>query len=149
MNVLLLDRIHKLGNLGDQVRVKAGYGRNYLIPQGKAVPANAKNIAIFQAGRVELEKEVAIKVAEATKRATILNGLQVVIPMLVADDGKLYGSVGTTELSAAIKALGAEVAKQEIQLPNGPIRTIGEHNVEIHMHHGDVIATVKVSVTTA
>ena len=146
MNVILLDRIHKLGNLGDQVHVKAGYGRNYLIPQGKAVPANAKNIAVYEARKAELEIELAAKVAEAQKRADVLNALQVSIAMLVGEEDKLYGSVGTHELVEAVKALGVEIAKQEIQLPNGPIRTIGEHNVEIHMHHGDVIATLKVSV---
>lgn len=146
VNVILLDRIHKLGNLGDQVHVKAGYGRNYLIPQGKAVPANAKNIAYFETRKAELELELAAKMAEAQKRAAVLNNLQVVIPMLVGEENKLYGSVGTHELVEVLKTLGAEVAKQEIQLPNGPIRTIGEHSVEVHMHHGDVIATMKVSV---
>jgi large subunit ribosomal protein L9 len=146
VNVILLDRIHKLGNLGEQVNVKAGYGRNYLIPQGKAVPANAKNIALYEAHKAELELEVAAKVAEAKKRAVVLEGMLITIPMLVGEDDKLYGSVGVGEIVDAIKALGAEVAKQEVQLPNGPIRTVGEQSIEIHMHHGDVIATVKVSI---
>lgn len=146
MNVILLDRIHKLGNLGDTVHVKAGYGRNYLIPQGKAVPANAKNIAYFEARRAELEKEVAAKVAAAEKRAAELEKLAITIPMLAGEEGKLYGSVGATELVDAIKAAGAEAHKQEVQLPNGPIREVGDHVVELHLHHGDVIAKVKVSI---
>lgn len=147
MNVILLDRIHKLGNLGDQVNVKAGYGRNYLIPHGKAVPANAKNIAHFETRKAELEKEVAIKFAEAKKRAEVLEKLVITIPMLAAEDGKLYGSVGAGELIDAIEAAGGSAVKQEVQLPNGPLRTVGDHTVELYLHHGDVIATVKVSIT--
>lgn len=146
MNVILLDRIHKLGNLGETVNVKAGYGRNYLIPQGKAVAANAKNIAYFEVRRAELEKEVAIKLAEAQARAAVLAGLNIVIPMLAAEDGKLYGSVGATELVTAIVAAGGEAAKLEVQLPNGPLRAVGDHVVELYLHHGDVIAPVKVSI---
>lgn len=146
MNVILLDRIHKLGNLGDNVHVKAGYGRNYLIPQGKAVPANARNIALFETRRAELEKEVAEKVAIAQKRAALLESLAITISMLSSEEGKLYGSVGATELVDAIVAAGAEAHKNEVQLPNGPIREVGEHIVELHLHHGDVIANVKVNV---
>lgn len=146
MNVILLDRIHKLGNLGDTVHVKAGYGRNYLIPQGKAVPANAKNIAYFEARRAELEKEVAEKVAIAQKRAAVLEQLVITIPMLASEEGKLYGSVGAAELVDAIKAVGGDAAKQEVQLPNGPLREVGDHVVELHLHHGDVIARVKVTI---
>jgi large subunit ribosomal protein L9 len=148
VNVILLDQIHKLGKLGDTVHVKAGYGRNYLIPHGKAVAANAKNIALFETRKAELEKELAIKLGEAQKRASKLEGLQITIPMLVSEEGKLYGSVGTVELVDAILALGGEVSKQEIQLPNGPIRALGDHSIEVHMHHGEVVATVKVSVVT-
>ncbi len=146
MNVILLDRIHKLGNLGDTVQVKAGYGRNYLIPQGKAVPANAKNIAYFEARKAELEKELAAKLADAQRRATVLEGLQITIPMLAAEDGKLYGSVGAAELVTAISEAGGEAAKQEVQLPNGPLRAVGDHEVELYLHHGDVIAKVKVTI---
>ena len=146
MNVILLDQIHRLGKLGDKVSVKAGYGRNYLIPQGKAVPANAANIALFEARRAELEKELAIKLEATKKRAAVLESLAITIPMLASEEGKLFGSVGVTELVEVIKSSGGEVAKQEVQLPNGPIREIGEHMVELHLHHGDVIAKVKVSV---
>lgn len=146
MNVILLDRIHKLGNLGEQVSVKAGYGRNYLIPQGKAVPANAKNIAAFELRKAELEKELAIKVAAAETRAVALNALQITIPMLAGAEGKLYGSVGAAELVDAITAAGCEAHKNEVQLPNGPLRAVGDYVIELHLHHGDVIANVNVSV---
>lgn len=146
MNVILLDKIHRLGNLGDKVSVKPGYGRNYLIPHGKAVPANAANIAYYEARKAELEQEVAAKIAVAKKRAIALEQLQLTIPMLASEEGKLFGSVGVAELCDAIKAAGLEIAKQEVQLPNGPIREVGDHSVELHLHHGDVIANVKVSV---
>lgn len=146
MNVILLDRIHKLGNLGETVSVKAGYGRNYLIPQGKAVAANAKNIAYFETRKVELEKEVAVKFAEAKVRAEALEKLVLTLPMLSSEEGKLYGSVGSAELVDAIVAAGVHAEKQEVQLPNGPLRTLGEHAVELYLHHGDVIATVKVNI---
>jgi large subunit ribosomal protein L9 len=146
VNVILLDRIHKLGELGDKVHVKPGYGRNYLIPQGKAVAATAANIAIFEAKRAELEKEVAAKTAVARARAAKLEALHLTIPMLVGEEGKLYGSVGSTEIVDAIIAAGIEAAKQEVQLPNGPMREVGDYVVELHLHHGDVIAKVKVSI---
>jgi large subunit ribosomal protein L9 len=149
VNLILLDKIHNLGGLGDRVSVKPGYGRNYLLPQGKAVPATAANIAIFEAHRAELEKEVAAKTAVAKARAAQLEALQLVLPMLVGDEGKLYGSVGATEIVDAIVALGVEAAKQEVQLPNGPMRELGDYEVELHLHHGDVIAKVKISVIAA
>lgn len=149
MNLILLDKIHGLGELGDKVHVKPGYGRNYLLPQGKAVPATAANIAIFEAHRAELEKEVSVKTDAAKARAAQLEALQLVIPMLVGEEGKLYGSVGATEIVDAIIALGVEAAKQEVQLPNGPVRELGDYEIELHLHHGDVIAKVKLSVVTA
>jgi large subunit ribosomal protein L9 len=149
VNVILLDRIHKLGQLGETVKVKPGYGRNYLIPQGKAVPATAQNVAIFEAHRAELEKELAAKVAAAQQRATQLEALQITIPMLAAEEGKLFGSVGAGEIVDAVTALGIEAHKHEVQLPNGPFRTIGEYEVELHLHHGDVIAKVKVAIVNA
>lgn len=146
MNVILLDRIHKLGELGQEVKVKRGYGRNYLIPQGKAVPATKENIALFEGRRAELEKELAVKTAAAQERARQLEALQIVIPVLVGEEGKLYGSVGHVEIVDAIKALGLDATKQEIQLPNGPIREVGEFEVELHLHYGEVIAKIKVNV---
>lgn len=146
MNVILLDRIQSLGELGQQVKVKPGYGRNYLIPQGKAVPATKANIAIFEAHRAELEKELAVKTAAAKARAVKLEALQITLPVLVGEEGKLYGSVGAVEIVDAIEAQGLEASKQEVQLPNGPIREVGEHEVELHLHHGEVIAKIKLNI---
>ena len=146
MNVILLDKIRNLGGLGDQVKVKAGYGRNYLIPHGKAVPATAANIAAFEVRRAELEKEIAAKTAEARKRADALEKLELSISALVSEEGKLFGSIGAAEIVEAIVAAGAEAHKQEIQLPDGPIKEVGEHEAEVHLHHGEVIAKIKVVV---
>ncbi len=146
MNVILLDKIHKLGELGQQVKVKPGYGRNYLIPHGKAVPATKANIQQFEVQRAELEAELAKKTAAARQRAAQLEALQITIPMLVSEDGKLYGSVGAVEIVDAITAQNVEAHKLEVQLPNGPFREIGEYEVELHLHHGEVIAKVKLSV---
>lgn len=146
MNIILLDRIQNLGQLGEQVKVKPGYARNYLLPQGKAVLATAKNMALFEARRADLEKNLAANVAQASQRAAQLEALRVVIPVLVGDEGKLYGSVTATEIIDAIREQGVEVTKQEVILPNGPIRMIGDYVVEFHLHHGDVIAKVNVSV---
>ncbi len=146
MNVILLDKIHGLGDLGQQVKVKPGYGRNYLIPHSKAVPATKENIAIFEVRRAELEKELAVKTTAAKARGEQLAALQLTMPMLVGEEGKLYGSIGAVEIVDAINALGVEAAKQEVQLPNGPIRAIGDYEVELHLHHGDVIAKVKIAV---
>ncbi len=146
MNVILLDRIHKLGNLGDKVKVKPGYGRNYLLPQGKAVLATPANLELFEARRAELEKEMAAKTAVAQQRAAQLNALSLTISVLVGEEGRLYGSVGAQEIVDAILAQGVEAAKQEVQLPNGPIREVGEYEIELHLHHGEVVAKVKLSV---
>ncbi len=148
MNVILMDKIHKLGELGQQVKVKPGYGRNFLIPQGKAVPATKANIAIFEARRAELEKELAVKTAAAKQRAAQLEALNLTLTMLAAEEGKLYGSVGAAEIVDAIKAQGVEAHKNEVQLPNGPFREMGEYEVELHLHHGEVIAKVKVSIVS-
>jgi len=146
VNVILLDRIQNLGQLGEQVKVKPGYARNYLLPQGKAVLANARNMALFETKRAELEKELVAKMAQANQRAAQLEALQIVIPVLVGDEGKLYGSVTATEIVAAVRDQGIEAAKQEVHLPNGPIRLVGNYVVEFHLHHGDVVAKVNVSV---
>lgn len=148
MNVILLDKIHKLGELGQQVKVKPGYGRNYLIPQGKAVPATKQNIAVFEARRAELEADLAKKMAVARERAAKLEALQITMPVLVSEEGKLYGSIGAVEIVDAITALGVEAQKQEVQLPNGPLREIGEYEVELHLYHGDVIAKVKLAIVS-
>ena len=149
MQVILLDKIAKLGGLGDQVAVKAGYARNYLIPQGKAVMATKANIETFDARRAELEAKLAAGKAAAEERAAKLGELAaVVIASKAGDEGKLFGSIGTHDIAEALTASGVEVAKAEVRLPNGTIRQVGEFDVAVHLHT-DVEATVKVIVVAA
>lgn len=145
MDVILLEKVRNLGNLGDQVRVKPGYGRNFLIPSGKAVPATKPNIEKFEARRAELERTQADLLAKATARGEAMNGLVVTISQKAGAEGKLYGSVGTVDISEAVTAAGQELARQEIRLPEGAFRNIGEYDVEIHLHT-DVKATIRVNI---
>ena len=145
MEVILLEKITNLGNLGDKVNVKAGYGRNYLVPQGKAAVATAKKIAEFEERRAELEKAAVEKLNAAQARATALSKLEVVIKHKAGDEGKLFGSVGTHNIADAITAAGAAVEKQEIRLPQGVIRHIGDYAIDIHLH-ADVIATMNIKI---
>lgn len=145
MEVILLEKIHNLGVLGDQVRVKPGYGRNYLIPQGKAVPATAENVARFEAQRAELEKVQAEQMAEAQQRAEKLNGLKLTITRKAAEEGKLYGSVATADIVEAAEAAGAELGKHELHMPEGPIRVVGEYELHVSLH-ADVECTITVAV---
>lgn len=145
MEVILLEKVHKLGELGDQVKVKPGFGRNYLIPSGKAVSATPDNIAKFDARRAELEKQQQETLSAATSRAEKLNAVNISIARKAGTEGKLFGSVGTIDIAAAVTESGVELAKQEIRLPEGPIRSTGEFEVDVQLH-ADVSATVKVSV---
>ncbi|SEA43384.1 50S ribosomal protein L9 [Microbulbifer marinus] len=145
MEVILLDKVGKLGNVGDRVEVKAGFGRNFLLPTGKAIPATAANVAEFEAKRAELEAAAAAKVAEAESRATKLADLVVTITANAGDEGKLFGSIGTRDIADAITAGGVEVAKAEVKLPEGALREVGEYDVDVQLH-SDVIATVKVVI---
>ena len=145
MNVILLEKVAKLGNLGDKVTVKSGYGRNFLIPFGKAVPANDANVAEFETRRAELEKAAAEKVAEAEVRAAKLNDLAVTIVSKAGDEGKLFGSIGTRDIADVISAAGVEVAKSEVKLPEGSLRTVGDFEIAVQLH-SDVTATVKLAV---
>jgi len=145
MEVILLEKIHKLGGLGDQVNVKPGYGRNYLIPSGKAVSASAENVAKFDARRAELEKQQQELMTAATARADKMNAVNVSIARKAGEEGKLFGSVGTADIAEAVSATGVELTKQEIRLPEGPLRSIGEFELDIQLH-ADVIAKIKVSV---
>jgi large subunit ribosomal protein L9 len=146
MEVILLEGVNKLGGLGDKVRVKPGFARNYLVPQGKAVFATEANLAKFEARRAELERVEAEKLAEAQKRAELLNGMNIVIPAEVSEEGKLFGSVGTRELAEAIAAQGATIEMKEISLPEGVIRFIGAYDIRVSLH-SDVHATVHVEIT--
>ncbi|MBB3102418.1 50S ribosomal protein L9 [Azomonas macrocytogenes] len=146
MEIILLEKIANLGNLGDKVNVKGGYARNFLLPHGKATMATAENIATFEARRAELEKLATEKKAYAESRAVQLSELEVTITAVAGDEGKLFGSIGTADIADALTASGVEVAKSEVRLPNGTIRLVGEYDVAVHLH-SDVEAIVKLIVT--
>jgi large subunit ribosomal protein L9 len=145
MQVILLEKIRKLGDLGQQVKVRQGFGRNYLIPQGKAVPATPENIARFEARRQELEKAQAESRALAEARAEKLNNLVITLQRKAGQEGKLYGSVGTVDISEAVTAAGVELHKHEVKLPDGPFRTLGEFEVGLNLH-ADIDATIKLII---
>jgi large subunit ribosomal protein L9 len=145
MQVILLEKVGKLGDLGDQVNVKSGYGRNFLIPLGKAVPASAGNVADFETRRAELEAAAAEKVAAAQARADKLAGVVVTMESNAGEEGKLFGSIGTRDIADAISATGNEIAKSEVKMPEGVIRELGEYDVSIQLH-SDVTTVVKVVV---
>jgi len=145
MEVILLEKVVNLGDLGDKVNVKSGYARNFLIPQLKAVMATAKKIAEFEARRAELEKVAAEKLAAAQARATALGKIEVIIAHKAGDEGKLFGSVGTLDIANAMTAAGAAVDKSEVRLPEGAIRQVGSYEIDVNLH-ADVIATVSVQV---
>ena len=145
MEVILLDKIENLGGIGDRVRVKPGYGRNYLIPQGKATLATAENIEKFEAVRAELEKKAALEVTDASARAELLQGLSVSLHAKVGPEGKLFGSIGTHDVAEAATAAGYPVERSEVRLPDGPIKVAGEHQVDLHLHT-DVNVTITVNV---
>ncbi|MFS1524068.1 50S ribosomal protein L9 [Microbulbifer sp. 2304DJ12-6] len=145
MEVILLDKVGKLGNVGDRVDVKAGFGRNFLLPTGKAIAATFANIAEFEAKRAELESAAEGKLAEAESRATKLADLVVTIAANAGDEGKLFGSIGTRDIAEAITAGGVAVAKAEVRLPQGTLREVGEYAVDVQLH-SDVTAVVKVVI---
>jgi len=145
MEVILLEKIANLGNLGDKVTIKNGYGRNYLVPQGKAVPATATKIAEFEARRAELEKAAIEKLQAAQARANAISKLQIVITHKAGDEGRLFGSVGTHNIAEAITAAGVPVEKHEIRLPHGAIRHIGDYDIDITMHT-DVVVTLPIKI---
>ena len=146
MEVILLEKIRNLGNLGDKVNVKAGYGRNYLIPQNKAVFATTKNIEVFEQKRAELEKKAQQQLAQAEQRAVKLNDITIEIQAQASDEGKLYGSVGPNEIFNALAERSIEIDKNEVVMPEGSLHQIGEYVVEIHLHT-DVVAKLQVTVT--
>ena len=146
MDIILLDKIANLGGLGDQVSVKAGYARNFLFPQGKAVPATKDNVAKFEARRAELEAKIAEALAAAQARADQLAALEAVtIASPAGDEGKLFGSVGTRDIADAITAAGVTVTKAEVKLPTGTLRELGEYDIDVQLH-SDVTTTAKVVI---
>ena len=146
MEVILLDKVENLGNLGDKVNVKSGYGRNYLLPQGKATMATPENIKVFEERRAELEKQAADKLSAAQARAAKLNELEISITANAGDEGKLFGSIGTHDIAEVLtNNAGIEVHKSEVRLPNGTIRNVGEYSIDLHLH-SDVDATINLIV---
>ena len=146
MEVILLEKVGKLGALGDRVTVKGGYARNFLLPQGRAVSANEANVAEFEARRAELEKFAQEQLDAANTRAEGLNGKTVAITAKAGDEGKLFGSIGTRDIAEAAEANGWTLDKSEVRLPEGPLRNTGEHEVQCQVH-AEVFATITVAIT--
>ena len=145
MQLILLQKVTNLGNLGDKVNVKPGYGRNFLVPQGKAVPATAANLAEFEAKRAEYEAKAKAGLEDAQARQAKLEGASVTLKANASTEGKLYGSVGPRDIAEAFTAAGLPLEKSEVILGEGPLRHTGEFDVLVHLH-ADVEATVKVVV---
>ena len=145
MNVILLERLGNLGDIGDEVAVKAGFARNYLIPKGKDVRATAENRAVFEGRRAELEKAAAEQLSEAQARAAKLEGLSLTMVVKAGEEGKLYGSVGTQDIADAISAEAIEVARAEVRMPEGVIRSTGEYEIDVQLH-SDVTVSIAVAV---
>lgn len=145
LKVILLERMRNLGDLGDEVSVRPGYGRNFLIPQGKAIPATKQARATFEARRAELEASAQTRLAGANARATTLNGLAVTVAARASDEGHLYGSVGTREIADAVVAKGFDLVRNEVLLPEGALRNVGEYEIALALH-SDVKASIKLTI---
>lgn len=145
MNIILLERIGNLGDLGDEVTVKGGFARNFLIPQGKAVRATAANRAVFEERRAELERAAQEQRSVAQARAAELEGKSVTIVVKAGEEGKLYGSVGTQDIVDALQGEQVEVARSEVRLPEGVIRVTGEYEIDLQLH-SDVTVSIQVNV---
>ncbi len=145
MEVILLEKVVNLGDLGDQVTVKAGFGRNFLIPQQKAVPATKQNVAEFEVRRAELERLEKEKLAEAQKRADKVNALDVTLTAKAGEEGKLFGSITVRDIVDAAATHGVEIDKSEVMLPDGPIRNLGEFEIDIQLHP-EVTAVIRIGV---
>ncbi len=145
MEIILLEKIANLGAMGEKVNVKPGYGRNYLIPQGKAAPATAENVAEYEARRADLEKAAAETLAAAAARRDALLDKVITIASKAGDEGKLFGSIGTADIASVISEQLVAVERNEVRLPDGAFRTIGEHDVQIQLHT-DVNVVVKLII---
>jgi len=145
MNIILLDNVENLGNIGDLVKVKAGYGRNFLIPQGKATLATPENMKKIDSRRAELEKAAAEELASANDRAKTINGMELVITANAGSEGKLFGSVGPIDIVQAFGNVQVEVERSEVRMPDGPIHELGEFAIGVHLHT-DVNAEVTIRV---
>lgn len=145
MQVILMEKVENLGGLGDKVNVRNGFGRNFLIPNGKAVPATEANLVKFEARRAELEKAAAASLAKAQQRAEQIGALHVTIARKVGDEGKLFGSVGTIDIAEALTKAGVAVERHEVRMPNGALRAAGDFEVDVHLH-ADVNIKAKISI---
>ena len=145
MNVILLDKVENLGDIGDLVTVKPGYGRNYLLPQGKAALATREKIAEVEARRAELEKAAAEELSAAKDRAKLMDGMDLVIPANAGEEGKLFGSVGPIDICEAFSKVGVEVERSEVRMPDGPIHELGDFEIGLHLH-ADVNVDISVKV---
>ena len=134
MEVILLQKVANLGNIGDRVKVASGYGRNYLLPQGKATLATPEHVARFEARRAELERAAREDLTDAQQRSEALAGYKLTITAKAGSEGKLFGSVGTADIAEAASAAGHKLARSEVRLPGGPLRVLGEHVVHLHLH---------------
>ncbi len=148
MNVILLDNVENLGNIGDLVKVKSGYGRNFLLPQGKAALATPENMKAIEARRAELEKHANEELAEAKKRAETINGMELVISANAGSEDKLFGSVGPIDITDAFAAVQVEVQRSEVRMPDGPIHALGDYQIGVHLHP-EVNAEVTIKVVAA
>jgi large subunit ribosomal protein L9 len=145
MDVILLQKVANLGNIGDRVKVRSGYGRNFLLPQGKATLATPDNVARFEARRDELEKAAREHLTSAQERAVALKDFKLVITAKSGTEGKLFGSIGTSDIAEALGKQGFKVERSEVRMPNGPLRMVGDHSVGLHLH-ADIDVPLAVSI---
>ena len=145
MQVILMEKVGSLGNLGDVVKVRGGFARNYLIPQGKAKRATPENLKVFESQRAELERMQAEALAQAQERAAKLEGLMIQVTQKAGVDGRLFGSVTTYDIVEALKKQGFEVERAHVRMPQGPLKQVGDFSIQIGLH-ADALATIKVSV---
>ena len=145
MEVILLQKVANLGNIGDRVKVRSGFGRNFLLPQGKATLATPENIARFEARRAELERQAREHLSSAAERAAAMQDFKLTIHAKAGTEGKLFGSIGTSDIAEAATRAGFNVERSEVRLPHGPLRMVGEHSVNLHLH-ADVDVPVQVTI---
>ena len=145
MEVILLQKVANLGNIGDRVKVRSGFGRNFLLPQGKATLATPDNIARFEARRVELERAAREHLSSAEERSVAMKDFKLTLHAKAGTEGKLFGSIGTSDIAEELTRAGFKVERSEVRLPNGPLRMLGEHTVNLHLH-ADVDVPVQVTI---
>ena len=145
MDVILLQKVANLGNIGDRVKVRSGYGRNFLLPGGKATLATPDNVARFEARRGELEKAAREHMSSAQERAVALKDFKLVITSKAGTEGKLFGSIGTSDIAEALGKQGFKIERSEVRMPNGPLRMVGDHSIGLHLH-ADIDVPLAVSI---